>query len=72
MNKLSPKPTPTKKYTWWDLEQYLNMSFSTQHVDPKASIDYRNYEMSKEEIILEGTKAGYKVTDNGNGYLTFE
>lgn len=72
MNKLNPKPTASKKYSWEELDSYLTMIFTTQHDHPKASINYHNYNMSKDEIIEEARKSGYRVTDEGNGYLTFE
>ncbi|MET3558655.1 hypothetical protein ABID29_001781 [Streptococcus rupicaprae] len=72
MGKLSPKPQPIKKYSWEDLNAYLNMIFTSQHDHPRASINYHNYNMSKNDIIVEAEKSGYKVTDEGNGYLTFE
>ena len=71
---LSPKPvnnTPLK--TWEDLDKSLQSSFNFPSKDGhRFSIVHPNwYEMSKQEIIDEGRKQGYKVTDNGDT-LKFE
>lgn len=71
---LSPKPNIKKPLkTWEDLDSYLQSSFTFpgkegSHV---SYVDPNWYEMSKQEIIDEGRKQGYKVTESGNE-LKFE
>ncbi|HEM5975777.1 TPA: hypothetical protein U2B24_000719 [Streptococcus suis] len=74
MGKLSPKPrTNIKKLTWEDLDQTLKCIFeSTADDTPSATIEYSLYEMSRDEIITEASKQGYKVSETAPGYLTFE
>lgn len=74
MGKLSPKPrTNVKKLTWEDLDRTLKIVFeSTADDTPSATIEYSLYEMTKDEIITEATKQGYKVSETTPGYLTFE
>ncbi|HHK1821850.1 TPA: hypothetical protein ACQNGH_001672, partial [Streptococcus pyogenes] len=72
MSKLSPKPTRRTKFkTWKDLDRTLKNSFGECNFD-SATIILDEYEISKEEIILEATQQGYKVIDNNDNYLTFE
>ncbi|HEM4129035.1 TPA: hypothetical protein U1W61_000733 [Streptococcus suis] len=74
MGKLSPKPrTNIKKLTWEDLDYTLKCVFeSTADDTPSATIECSLYEMTKDEIITEASKQGYKVSEITPGYLTFE
>lgn len=71
---LSPKPSnnsPLK--TWEDLDRSLQSSFKfpTKEGRNFTFVNPDWYEMSKQEIIDEGIKQGYKVTDLGD-QLKFE
>lgn len=72
---LSPKPTKRREpeYTMADLDRYLQSRFSHPSLDIRSvNILVESYIPSKEEIISEGEKNGYKVTDIGNDRLRFE
>ncbi len=71
---LTPKPNikqPLK--TWEDLDRSLQSSFTFPRKEdsPFSFVNPDWYEMSKQEIIDEGRKQGYKVTESGN-QLKFE
>ncbi|MEK5425371.1 hypothetical protein [Cytobacillus sp. FSL R7-0680] len=74
MSKLAPKPITTKPLHSWDyLNKTLQANFS--HVNPDKNflvIDLRDFEMSKEEIMAEAIKQGYKVSEELEHYLRFE
>lgn len=70
MSKLDPKPERKNPQHSWD---YLNSLLQTNiKLYGHATIRHADYSMSKNEIIAEAEKQGYKVTDNGNNHLKFE
>lgn len=71
MSKLDPKPDRKVPYSWNVLNNVLKRSFKTPGTD-SVTVRPEQFEMSKDEIISEAEKQGYKVTDNNNGFLKFE
>lgn len=72
MGKLSPKPSRKTSFkTWKDLDEILQSNFGPFNAK-SATISLDEYTMSKEEIIVQASKQGYKVTDSNDGYITFE
>lgn len=75
MSKLDPKPTSQRPLkTWEDLNSYLQIGFSRADKDGPQPIfvEHSRYEPSKEEIIEEGRKQGYKVSEDSDSFLKFE
>lgn len=74
-DKLSPKPVIQNPLLGWeDLNRILQSVFSEppRGTPPGAVIPYPQFSMSKDEIMLEARKQGYKVTDVGDGTLLIE
>ncbi|MFR2911878.1 MAG: hypothetical protein ACLTCC_03045 [Staphylococcus hominis] len=72
INMLSPKPNRQFVPKNWEyLDEALQRRFNSNINHPQYSINVNDYAMSKEEIIKEAQKNGYKVTSNGD-YLKFE
>ncbi|CAG9620843.1 hypothetical protein [Sutcliffiella rhizosphaerae] len=72
MSKLSPRPLKQEKlFSWDDLNSQLLANFNMPGID-YAVIDLQKYDMSKEEIIVEAEKQGYKVIEQAPHHLRFE
>lgn len=72
MSKLDPRPDNSgRKYTWSELNSYLQMIFGRPGDNHSITIQPDKYAMTKEEIIAEAQKQGYTVVETSNGYLTF-
>ncbi|MFP7201921.1 hypothetical protein SFC08_13180 [Lysinibacillus halotolerans] len=73
MSKLDPRPNKQgSNYSWDDLNRFIQSQLSQFGVDKTLPIDVRNYSMSKEEIISEAEKQGYKVIEKDEYYLEFK
>ncbi|WP_164219395.1 hypothetical protein [Virgibacillus sp. YIM 98842] len=72
MSKLDPRPESQKpKYSWDELNIMLQNTFT----DPSKKsllIDLRQFKISKEDIIPEAEKQGYKVSEEKEHYLRFK
>ncbi len=71
MSKLDPRPGSKPLYDWQDLNEYLQVHFKFPS-NFVPSIDVRNYSMSKDEIITEAEKQGYKVFEVDEYNLEFK
>ncbi|NIK12883.1 hypothetical protein [Alkalibacillus almallahensis] len=58
-------------YSWENLNNLLQAHFNKPKAGP-AKIDLRQYSISKDEIIAEAEKQGYKVYEHNEHYLKFE
>ena len=74
MGKLTPKPTEKDPlYSWKTLDTWLQNSFKSNSNTPRSiSIQINEFEMSVDEMIEEGKKAGYKVSQIDENTLIFE
>ncbi|MGE7766673.1 hypothetical protein [Peribacillus sp. NPDC096540] len=71
MSKLDPRPNSKPLYSWQELNEYLQLNFKAPG-NLETTIDVRNYSMSKDEIIHEAEKQGYKVYEKGEHQLEFK
>jgi hypothetical protein len=72
MDGLSPRPRYNGPlYSWKELNDFLRIIF-TGAGEHQAIIDLRDYSMSKDEIVAEATKQGYKVSEQDPYHLKFE
>lgn len=70
MGKLTPKSINKRpKASWDELDRFIKSVLNNPAIDV-ATIDLKEYAMSKEEIISELKLAGYTVIDSNDGYLT--
>lgn len=72
MSKLDPRPESNGNLYSWDRLNFILQSKFNEPRDNTATIDVRDYEMSKDEIITEAEIQGYKVTEPAENHLKFE
>lgn len=70
MGKLTPKSINKRPKAGWDkLDEFIQSVLNNPAHDV-ATINLKEYAMSKEEIISELKLAGYTVIDSNDGYLS--
>ena len=69
MGKLTPKSIDKRpKSSWDELDEFIKNVLNNPAIDA-ATINLKEYAMSKEENISELKLAGYTVIDSNDGYL---
>ncbi|GAE32453.1 hypothetical protein [Halalkalibacter hemicellulosilyticus] len=69
MSKLDPKPqNKGSLYSWKELNRTLQLN-SEVPGDEGLLIDLRQFSLTKEEIIIEAEKQGYKVEERREHFL---